>query len=156
MSQKPNNKTIITEIIQDITNMEDQIKKLKEKISLLSGENINVDANQDLQQIIDVDFNLPQRAFMTKYATGTGKDKKSGAQKFVLVTAYLTKGQVGQDTPFDDIKECWNNMKGKNKLGKFNSFYSSDAKDKGWVDSPKSGVYQLTNNWKEVLKTKSR
>ena len=154
MNQKPNKKAIVAEIVQDITNVEDQINKLKEKVSLLSGENININTEQNLQQVKDVDFTLPQRAFMTKYATGTGKNKKSGAQKFVLVMAYLVKGQIGQNVSFDDITKCWNTMSGKNKLGKFNNFYSSDAKDNGWVDSPRHGVYHLRKDWQKVLKAK--
>lgn len=154
MDKQPNNQDIIANIIQDITSIENRIKEVKQKVSLLDGKNVNINTNQNLPQLIDVDFTLPQRAFMTKYATGAGKNKKSGAQKFVLVIAYLTKGQVEQDVSFDEIKKCWNTMSGKNKLGTFNNFYSSDAKDKGWVDSPKSGVYQLTKSWQEVLKTK--
>ena len=151
MSQEPNNKTNIADIIQDITDIENKIKEMKEKISLLGGD---TDTSQNLQHAIGIDFSLPQRAFMTKYATGVGKNKKSGAQKFVLVIAYLKKGQIKQDVSFDEIKKCWNTMSGKKKLGTFNSFYSSDAKNEGWVDSPKHGVYHLREGWQEVLKSK--
>jgi hypothetical protein len=34
---------------------------------------------------------------------------------------------------------------------KFNRFYSNTAKDDGWVDTRKKGVYVLTPAWKNAL-----
>ena len=37
------------------------------------------------------------------------------------------------------------------RLGTFNSFFTNDAKENGWVDTKKKGIYILTPAWKEAL-----
>lgn len=93
----------------------------------------------------EVDFSKPFRPFVKKYAKG-----KSGPKKFVLLVAYLTKGDVSQSISLNDVETQWKKM--KSLLGSdFNRFYSSQAKDRDWVDSPKQGFYILRPNWKDVL-----
>jgi hypothetical protein len=43
-------------------------------------------------------------------------------------------------------------MTAPNLLGmKFNRFYSGIAKENGWVDASRHGVYVLTESWKEII-----
>jgi len=92
----------------------------------------------------DLDFSLNERAFVKRYASG-----KSGPKKFTILLAYLSDGQIGTNIQLSDIKKRWNKM--KSLLGKFNMFYSNEAKNKGWVDSKEYGKYSLTKEWKESL-----
>ena len=94
---------------------------------------------------IDPDFNEPFRPFMKQHASG-----KSGREKFTLVLAHLAKGKVKTEVPLESITKAWNKMKGT--LGEFNLAHPVRAKDKGWVDSPKKGVYILLPRWTESLR----
>ncbi len=40
-------------------------------------------------------------------------------------------------------------MSGKKLLGKFNGFYTNQAKTQGWVDSKEHGTYCLSTSWQE-------
>ena len=91
------------------------------------------------------DFRKPERAFFNAYARDFG-----GPKKFVLVVAYLAKGQVGKEVQLGDVSKHWNKMTSL-LGGKFNRFYSGSAKDQGWVDAPKKGTYVLTESWKEAF-----
>jgi hypothetical protein len=88
-------------------------------------------------------YALNPRAFMNRYARNG-----SGAQKFTLLLACLAKGDSSKEVAFDTIKGQW--MKMKSLIGKFNPSFSIRAKDKGWVDTKKAGVYFLTQSWKEA------
>jgi hypothetical protein len=93
-----------------------------------------------------LDFTKPERAFFKSYAKGL-----TGREKFVLLVAYLAKGQVGEEVPLGDVEKHWNRMT-SHLDGEFNRKYSSTAKDGGWVDTRKKGIYVLTGSWEEVLK----
>jgi hypothetical protein len=94
-----------------------------------------------------LDFDLPDRAFVRRYA----KDL-SGPQKFVLVIAFLAHGSVGKEVPLKDIQRLWNRMTASNLLGyRFNRFYSTTAREEGWVTIRGKGVYTLRNSWKDVF-----
>jgi hypothetical protein len=95
---------------------------------------------------IDIDFSLNERAFVKRYATS-----KSGSKKFTLLIAYLAAGKVDKNIELNDIRTLWKKMSAKNMLGKFNMFFPSDAKTRGWVDSKKYGSYCLTKEWRKVL-----
>lgn len=93
-------------------------------------------------------FEMNERAFMNRYA----KNLSSGQKKFVLVLAYLAKGDNSKDIPLSEIEALWNKMKSKTLLGmKFNRFFPTTAKDHGWVDSKKRGFYNLDRPWKEIF-----
>lgn len=96
-----------------------------------------------------VDLNVPLRAFLSKHARG-----RSGPAKFTLLLAQLAKGRVDAAVEFTALTEAWNRATGH--LGKFNPAHTTRAKDKGWVDSPKQGVYVLCEGWTEVLAERSR
>ena len=91
------------------------------------------------------DFSLPFRPFIHKYARGM-----SGREKFTLVLAHITKGNEKSETKLETITKVWNRMKGV--LGELNLAHPTRAKDKGWVDSPKTGVYVLRSGWTEILR----
>lgn len=95
----------------------------------------------------ELTFSLNERAFVKKHANGL-----SGPQKFVLILAYLAKGKVNQDIDLKNIQRHWDRMTAKQLLGcRFNRFYSATAKDNGWVNSPRKGVYALAEDWKVAL-----
>ena len=94
----------------------------------------------------ELDFSLNERAFVRRFTA-----KKSGPKKFTLLLAYLAKGKVEENISLSDIKKRWNKMEAKTLLGKFNQFYSSEAKTRGWVDVRGHGIYKLTKEWEQVL-----
>lgn len=91
-----------------------------------------------------LDFSINIRAFVKRFATD-----KSGPKKFVLLLAYLTKGETGKNVVLGDIRKEWGKMSGKNLLGKFNRFYPNEAKTQGWIDSKEYGTYCLADTWQE-------
>ena len=93
----------------------------------------------------ELDFSLNIRAFAKKFAAG-----KSGPKKFVLLLAYLARGETGKDVELVDIRKEWNSMSSKRLLGEFNRFYSNEAKTQGWVNSNERGIYCLSDSWKEA------
>jgi hypothetical protein len=92
-----------------------------------------------------VDFATPIRAFIKRFGRGIG-----GPQRFVLLVAYLTKGQARTEVAVSDIEAQWNKMKSLLD-GAFNRAHGTRAKDHGWVDSPKRGVYVLLPGWKAIF-----
>lgn len=95
-----------------------------------------------------VDFDLNRRAFVKQYT----KNLSGGSRKFVAVLAYLAKGDTSKEIPIKEIQQVWNKMRSKSLLGmKFNSFFSTSAKDNGWVNSKKHGFYKLEGSWKDIF-----
>ena len=128
-------------LISRIEKIEKDIADLKKTASdgKLPKPAIKKNLNQEL------DFSLNIRAFIKRYAAG-----KSGPKRFVLLLAYLAKGEVGTDVELEKIRNEWSKMSAKNLLGKFNRFYPNEAKTQGWADSKAHGTYCLTSAWKEV------
>jgi hypothetical protein len=93
----------------------------------------------------DIDFSLPVRPFIKRYASGA-----SGPRKFAILVARLAAGDTGIEIPFKDIEKQWNRMT-QLMGGRFNPSHASRAKDAGWVDSPKHGVYKLLGDWGGAL-----
>ena len=92
-------------------------------------------------------FTKPERAFIKSYANG-----RNGQQKFVLLLAYLAKGEIGKEVELKEIQKRWNKMTAPNLLGmKFNRFYPTRAKEHGWVDTSRHSAYVLTDSWKEAI-----
>ena len=94
-----------------------------------------------------LDFELPRRAFVKKYSSRT----MSGAQKFVLLLASLAKGKTDVTIPVQDLQRAWGSMT-ERMGGKFNPAYTTRAKDNGWINTPKKGVYELRASWREIFK----
>jgi hypothetical protein len=99
------------------------------------------------RETLSVDFSIPIRPFVKKYAPGL-----SGPKKFTLLVAYLTQGDSKKTISLEDVKGQWNNMTSKSLLGmKFNLFYSSSAKDNDWVHTPSTATYAVRPSWKNIL-----
>ncbi len=94
-----------------------------------------------------LDFTMPLRAFVKKYASSL-----NGTKKFTLLLAYLSGGDASKTVNLADIETHWNRMTAKGLLGmKFNRLYSSEARDNDWASTEKSGVYRLRPSWKAIL-----
>lgn len=110
---------------------------------------VSMEVNQIVSDKVspDLDFSIPIRAFIRKYANGMG-----GPQKFVLSLAYLSRGEQGKCVSLSEIEKQWNRMTSKTLLGvKFNRFYPAQGKEKDWVESKKQGEYNLRPLWKEIF-----
>ena len=94
-----------------------------------------------------LDFSINIRAFVRKFIAD-----KSGSKKFVLLLAYLTKGEIGKNVALGNVRKEWDKMSGKKLLGKFNRFYPNEAKTRGWVNSKEYGTYCLADTWQESYK----
>jgi hypothetical protein len=81
---------------------------------------------------------------MKRYAKGLG-----GPKKFTLLLARLVEGKVGKEVSGEQITSTWNKMKSV-LGGPYNGAYANRAKHAGWINSPKTGVYVLSDSWKEV------
>lgn len=92
-----------------------------------------------------LDFSLPVRPFIKRYAT-----RASGPRKFAILVARLANGDLKREVPFSEIERQWNKMT-QLMGGRFNPAHASRAKDNGWVDSPKHGVYKLLGGWRASL-----
>jgi hypothetical protein len=94
-----------------------------------------------------IDFSTPMRAFVKKYATGM-----NGAKKFVLLVAYLTKGDSSKRVTLAEVEKHWNKMTANGLLGmKFNRLYTSRARENDWADTEKAGSYHLRPSWKDIF-----
>lgn len=95
-----------------------------------------------------VRFDMNERAFVKRHV----KPLSGGPKKFVLLLAFLTKGDTDKEMELSEIERLWNKTSSKTLLGmKFNRFFPTTAKENGWVNSRKRGFYQLERSWKDVL-----
>ena len=93
-------------------------------------------------------FDMNERAFVKRHATNLS----GGPKKFVLVLAFLAKGDTSKEVSLNQIEQMWNRMKSKALLGmKFTRFFPSTAKENGWVNSQKRGFYNLDRSWKNIF-----
>ncbi len=95
----------------------------------------------------NLDFETNERAFVKAHAQDL-----SGPKKFVLLVAFLAKGKAGVDVDLKAVEGHWNKMTAPNLLdGKFNRFYTNAAKENGWVNTKKKGVYFLRPQWRDIF-----
>jgi hypothetical protein len=95
----------------------------------------------------EIDLSMPIRAFVKKYGKGM-----SGAEKFTLLVAYLTKGDPAKKVTLAEVERHWNKMTAKGLLGmKFNRLYTSQAKENDWANTEKAGSYHLRPAWKAIF-----
>jgi hypothetical protein len=92
-----------------------------------------------------IDFTLPPRAFIKRYATGM-----RGPQKFTLLVAKLAVGETTKAVELNSVSKQWSRM--TSLMGEFNSAFAVRAGDNGWVSSPKRGTYHLRSSWAEIFK----
>jgi hypothetical protein len=94
-----------------------------------------------------LDYTMPMRAFVKKHS-----QNMNGAKKFVLLIAYLSKGDASQTVSLSDVESQWNKMKGKGLLGmSFNRLYTSQARENDWASTEKAGTYRLRPSWKAIF-----
>lgn len=94
-----------------------------------------------------LDFSIPIRAFIKKYAKGM-----SGPKKFTLLLTYLVKGDSTKIVKLIEIKKYWNRMTKSSLLGmKFNLFYPSQARENDWVETKKQAEYSLRPSWRNIV-----
>jgi hypothetical protein len=72
-----------------------------------------------------------------------------GPQKFALLLAHMARGDRKTEVQFKAIEKRWKKM--KSLLGKWNGAHSIRAKEHGWVDSPKTGMYVLLPGWEAIF-----
>ena len=99
------------------------------------------------QKESEIDLGLPLRPFMKRYARGASF---FGSRKFALLVARIAGGDLSAEVPISDVQKQWGKMKGI--LGAFNAAFTTRAKDDGWVDSPKFGIYSLLPGWNKVTR----
>jgi hypothetical protein len=92
------------------------------------------------------DFTLPLRAFVTAH----GARKLSGPQKFTLLLAAIAKGDTTVSVDNNRLQKEWNRMT-EPMGGRYNTAYPTRAHGKGWIESPKRGVYKLRSTWSEAI-----
>jgi hypothetical protein len=94
-----------------------------------------------------IDFNVPLRPFIRKYAKGL-----SGPKKFTLLVARLVEGDLKKEISLAQIETSWNKMTAAQLLGmRFNRFYAGQAKERDWVDSKRKGFYNLRPSWEGII-----
>jgi len=131
-------------------NQEEINRQILEKLERLEDAVFSVKDIRKAKKIGTFNFEMNERAFIRQHAKGL-----SGPKKFVLLLAYIVKGEVGKEISLSEIKERWNKMTTKSLMGyDFNLYYSNEAKNQGWVDSKKYGFYCLTSKWIEVFSKK--
>lgn len=126
----------LKELIKRVEILEDAVFKIK-KVPPAKTEQFDPK---------ELDFTLNERTFVSRYVSDKG-----GPKRFALLLAYVTKGEIGKEVNVNDIITIWSRMSKKDLLGPYNRFYPNEAKTKGWVDSKKTGMYQLTKEWTSTL-----
>lgn len=93
-----------------------------------------------------VDFSSGVRPFMKKHAAGL-----SGPERLILLVAHFAKGKLQTPVARVDVVRQWGKMK-PIMGGKYNGAYDTRARETGWLDSPKPGVFELRAGWEWILK----
>jgi hypothetical protein len=132
------------EIIARLEKLEKDVAELKKTI-FDGRKSLSLNKKSDGGDSPEINFSLNIRAFVKRYATN-----KSGPRKFILLLAYMAKGEVGKSVELNVIRMQWNKMSAKSLLGEFNRFYPNEAKTRGWADSERYGSYCLTDEWEKA------
>lgn len=91
-----------------------------------------------------IDLKLALRPFMKRY-----RGNLNGS-RFVLLVAHLTQEDLTASVSLKEVSRQWNKMKPL-MGGAFNAAYSARAREDGWVDTPKVGMYSVCARWKEIF-----
>ena len=138
-----NNKSILTQKLkQIITLANDCLAGISDKHIPEHKQLSGIHATEPQQ----IKYNMSASAFMKKHST----KNMNGPKKFVLLLAYLAKGDVNQNIELNKIEKTWNKM---NRILKkhYNRSDSIVARDNGWVDTRKHGQYYLRDSWQEIF-----
>ncbi len=129
---------LVQECLADLSVEVADVKKKTARIAVKAATSV-IDGNK-------IDFSVPVRPFVKKYA----KDM-SGPKKFTLIVAHMSNGNLEKKVDLTEVEKAWNSMTAI--LGmKFNRFYTQTAKDNDWVISEKKGTYSLRPSWMEIFK----
>ena len=94
----------------------------------------------------DLDFSLNSRAFVKKYSSGF-----NGKEFFVLILAYLAKGNETVVVSLKQIRTTWEDCSGI--IGTpYASMFLTRAKENGWTDPSTRGSYVLGKYWRDIFK----
>lgn len=127
-------------LVGDCVDLVAQLKQAPSRPPKSSGRTQHTDTS--------VHFEMNERRFVKKYA----KSLSGGHKKFVAILAYLAKGDTSKEVSLNEIEQLWNRTSSKALLGmKFNRFFPTTAKEHGWVDSKKRGLYSLDRSWKGIF-----
>jgi len=142
-------KDLLTKLHQAQTLMDECIAEIQGQPPRKSGATpAHARRHKSVPAPRDLDFEANERAFVKAHARGL-----SGPKKFVLLVALLAKGKAGTEVNVKEVEKRWNKMTASNLLdGKFNTFYSTTAKENGWVNTRKQGVYILRSSWQDIFK----
>ena len=128
----------------NIEGLSKRIKRLEEAVFGPDGRT-KLKPHQSASNKADLDFEANERNFVRVHGAGL-----AGRQKFVLLIAYRAKGKLNTGVQLKDVERMWHKMTSL-MGGPFNRKYSNDAKEKGWVNTSKQGLYVLRPTWREIF-----
>jgi hypothetical protein len=144
----PTGNELAPEILARIRQTRDLLNDIIEsKETSSSARHIPADKPKMSQRVPKLDFSMPIRPFIKMHSSGM-----SGAQKFTLLVAYLTKGDLKKSVSLAEVEREWNRM--TNLLGgKFNGAHSGRARDNNLVETAeKAGLYRLRPDWTVIFR----
>jgi hypothetical protein len=128
-------------VMQGMVELHPQLKGKRPGPSALTNE---VPPKSD--GLATADFSLGARPFMKKQAAN-----RSGHERLILLVAHFANGKVRTPVSRHDVIRQWGKMK-PIMGGKYNGAYDTRARETGWLDSPKPGVFELCPGWEGLLK----
>lgn len=129
-----------------------ELKAIAEECLTMLGQvephssRVNAPAANKRRNPLRLDFGKPIRPFMKAYAKNL-----SGPKKFVLLLAWLTKGDLKKQVLQSEIQKQWNRMTAILEMD-FNRFFAAAAKDNDWVEAKTKGLYNLRPAWSDSIK----
>lgn len=144
---KADNKTLIKKVELARDTLNEILIDLSDATSGKAHATVKLSPSAPRTSVTSIDFSIPLRAFVKRHAAGM-----NGAKKFVMLLAYLAKGNLDKAIELADLEREWKRMTAKNLLAvKFNRLYSSEARENDWVHTEKAGSYKLRPSWKSVF-----
>lgn len=138
--------SLVIENLQQIRRLVDACLSSLQDPAELTGasENLPKAESGSPELPMEMDFGTPVRPFMKKH------ERLSGTRKFVVMLAWMAKGNTEVDVKLSELESLWGAMEAI--LGRtFNRRLTSEAKDEDWVESRKHGYYNLRPSWKQAL-----
>lgn len=130
----------------------DDGKTYQAEFELTSQDNLSVAVPRDTSRgetdgtlPKQIDLRLALRPFMKRYGSNL-----SGPKRFALLVAHLAQKDLPAGVSLKEVARQWNKMKPL-MGGAFNAAYSARAREDGWVDTVKVGMYTVCANWREIL-----
>lgn len=131
-----------------ISSLQKRVADHERRILILEGaKRFGGEENKGVTSKLDLDFDMNPRAFLKLHSNIL---KLSGPRKFVLIVAYLVKGDESIVKTMNEINTLWDRVRGI-MGGELKSMYVTRARESDWIDSPKAGTYQLRPRWREIF-----